>query len=63
MNIDVFCPSMNYMTWIVVASFKAMSECKMYYYVFEIIMYVYFFYLRIKIMSDLIGWIFGILCL
>jgi hypothetical protein len=32
MNIDVFFPSMNYMTWIVVASFKAMSECKLYYY-------------------------------
>jgi len=31
MNIDVFFPSMNYMTWIVVASFKAMSECKLYY--------------------------------
>jgi hypothetical protein len=30
MNIDVFFPSMNYMIWIVVASFKAMSECKLY---------------------------------
>jgi hypothetical protein len=63
MNIDVFCPSINYMTWIVVAFFKTMSECKIYYYVFKIIMYVYLFYLRIKIMSNLIGWIFGILCL
>jgi len=63
MNIDVFCLSMNYMTWIAVAFFKTMSECKIYYYVFEIIMYVYLFYLRIKIMSNLIGWIFGILCL